>query len=68
VRQKLNTSIGQLIRYEIIKTAKQYLSQGQAIKETAYALGFEEANQFSAFFKHYTHQTPSEFLSKKYNK
>ena len=67
VRQKFNISIGQLIRHEIIKTAKRYLLEGRPVKETAFALGFEEANHFSTFFKHYTKLTPSEFLSKKYN-
>lgn len=64
VQQKLQTSIGQLIRIEIIKTAKQYLDQGQSVKETAYALGFEESNHFSSFFKHYTGSTPSSFIIK----
>ena len=67
VKQRLNISLGQLIRYELIKTAKQYLNQGLKIKEVAFALGFEEANHFSTFFKHYTNQTPTTFLSKKYN-
>ena len=66
VRQKFNMSIGQLIRHEIIKTSKQYLSEGRSVRETAFALGFEEANHFSAFFKHYTQLSPSEFKLKKY--
>ena len=67
VKQRLNTSLGQLIRHEILKTAKRYLLEGLKIKEVAYALGFEEANHFSAFFKRYTQQTPSDFLFKKYH-
>lgn len=64
IRNKLNTSVGQLIRAEIIKTAKQYLSQGQKIKEVAFALGFEEANHFSAFFKHHTQLTPTAYANR----
>ena len=67
VKQRLNISLGQLIRHEIIKTAKQYLTAGLKVKEVAYALGFEEANHFSTFFKHYTELSPTEFLLKKYN-
>lgn len=65
VKEKMNVSIGQLIRVEIIKTAKKYLQEGVKIKEVAFFLGFEEPNHFTAFFKRYTQQTPIEFLSKK---
>ncbi|HAS39221.1 MAG TPA: AraC family transcriptional regulator [Microscillaceae bacterium] len=65
VKDKFNVSIGQLIRHQIIKTARQLLQEGIKVKEVAFTLGFEEANHFSAFFKHYTQQTPTEFLSKK---
>ena len=67
VRDKLQISIGQLIRQQIIKTSKKLLGEGQSIHETAYQLGFEEANHFSSFFKNHTQQTPSDFLVKKYN-
>ncbi|CAL2074998.1 AraC family transcriptional regulator [Tenacibaculum sp. 190524A05c] len=66
VRQKLNTSVGQLIRQEIIRTSKELLLNGEKIKNIAFYLGFEEANHFSTFFKHYTQLTPTQFL-KKYN-
>lgn len=66
VRQKLNSTMGQLIRHEIIRTSKDLLLEGEKIKNIAYQLGFEEANHFSSFFKHYTQITPSQFL-KKYN-
>ncbi|WP_075343412.1 helix-turn-helix domain-containing protein [Tenacibaculum agarivorans] len=67
VRQKLHTSMGQLIRYEIIRTSKEMLLDGEKIKTVAYFLGFDEANHFSSFFKHHTTLTPTQFL-KKYNK
>lgn len=66
VKDKLQISLGQLIRQQLIQTAKQYLEQGLAIKEVAYKLGFEEANHFTTFFKHYTHISPSEYHHKKY--
>jgi AraC-like DNA-binding protein len=67
VKDKLNMTVGDLIRTEIINSAKLLLTHS-SIKNTAFELGFEEANHFSAFFKKYTGQTPSEYLStKKYN-
>lgn len=66
VRQKLNTSLGQLIRLELINTAKKRLALGEPIHETAYSIGFSEANHFSTFFKRYTQQSPSEYQNKKY--
>lgn len=68
VRQKLNTSLGHLLKAELIKSAKTYLSQGIKVKDTAFALGFEEANHFSTFFKHYTQLTPTDYLAKKSKK
>ena len=67
VREKLNISLGQLIRQEIINTAKTLLTADRDIKSVAYELGFEEANHFSTFFKLHTNQTPSQYKNKKYN-
>ena len=67
VRKRLNMSIGQLIRYQILSSAKKYLDQGFRVKDTAFELGFEEPNHFSSFFKHYTNLTPSQYISKKSN-
>ena len=66
VKARLNISLGQLIRNELIKSAKRFLIEGMAVKEVAFALGFEESNHFSSFFKHHTGITPTSFLSKKY--
>lgn len=66
-RNKLNTSLGQLIRSELISSSKMRLAENIPIHEIAYQMGFEEPNHFSNFFKHYTGKTPSEFTSKKYN-
>ncbi|MGB1296601.1 MAG: helix-turn-helix domain-containing protein [Flavobacteriales bacterium] len=67
VRTKMNTTLGQLIRLEIINSAKFMLLNGQTIVEVSRQLGFEEPNHFSRFFKHYSNITPSEFKLKKYN-
>lgn len=66
VKEKLNLSVGQLVRNEIIKSAKVMLLS-LPVKEVAFELGFEEPNHFSAFFKKYTGINPSQFPPKKYN-
>ena len=66
-RAKMNASLGQLIRNEVISTSKKLLDEDAPIKEVAFALGFEEANHFSHFFKNYTGTTPSDYRIKKYN-
>lgn len=66
VKSKLGTSLSQLIREEIILSAKKMLNQGERVKEVSVALHFEEISHFTSFFKHYTGQSPSEFSSKKY--
>lgn len=59
VKEKLNITIGQLIRQEIIRTAKAFLHSDMPITMIADELGFEEPNHFSAFFKHYAAMSPS---------
>ena len=65
-RKKMNVSLGQLIRSEMVSTSKKMLDQAAPIKEIAFRLGFEEANHFSQFFKKHTAITPSEYRTKKY--
>lgn len=67
VRTKLNISMGQLIRQEIINTAKVLLTNNPDIKSVAFELGFEEPNHFSSFFKLHTNLTPTEYKNKKYH-
>lgn len=67
VKAKFNISIGRLIRYELIKTAKTNLSEGKTITDTAFALGFKEVSHFTTFFKNHVKITPSQYLAKKYN-
>lgn len=66
-KAKLGDSFGQLIRQELISSSKKMLAQDASIKETAFALGFEEANHFTSFFKRYTGMNPSSFKSEIYN-
>lgn len=67
VQSKMNVSLAQLIRLEIINTAKFMLLEDQSIVNISHFLGFEEPNHFSRFFKHYSGITPSDFKNKKYN-
>ena len=67
VRQKMNTSLGTLLRTEILNTAKSMLDADESIIHIAEHLKFEEPQHFSAYFKRYTGATPTEFKLKKYN-
>ncbi len=67
VQIKMNTSLGQLIRLELVNTAKLMLLTGESIVDISRKLGFQEANHFTRFFKHYSGTTPSQFKTKKYN-
>lgn len=62
LHKRLDTSVKQLIKEKIIGEAKKMLQQQIFVHEIAYALGFQEPNHFSAFFKSHTGQTPSQFL------
>lgn len=67
VQSKMNTSLGKLIRLELINTAKLMLIEGESISSISRSLGFEEPNHFTRFFKHYSGLTPTNFKLKKYN-
>jgi len=67
VQSKMNTSLGRLIRLELINSAKLMILEGQSFVSISRQLGFEEPNHFSSFFKHYSGITPTQFKSKKYN-
>lgn len=66
VKAKMNASLGQLIRAELIYTAKNLLGQQVTPTEIARRLNFEEPNHLTAFFKHHTGVTPTEFQNQKY--
>jgi len=61
VKNKMNISLGQLIRSQIILSAKDLLSQDESITNVAYALGFEEVNNFSSFFSNHVGVSPSQY-------
>ncbi|MGB1041893.1 MAG: helix-turn-helix domain-containing protein [Tenacibaculum sp.] len=61
VKDKMHTSLGKLIRFELVTTAKKMLQEGILIQDIAMYLGFEEVAHFSNFFKHQTGITPSQF-------
>jgi len=67
VRHKMNATLGQLIRAEVLNSAKLMLMSGEKISVVSNRLNFEEANHFSRYFKQYTGETPSQFQNKKYN-
>ena len=64
-RDKMNASLGQLIRLELVNTAKAMLGDDASIQDIAFKLGFEEPNHFSHFFKHHTGISPSDFKNQK---
>ncbi len=64
-KDKMHDTLGSLIRNELIGTSKKMLQQEMSIKEISLQLGFEEPNHFSAFFKHSTGETPSQYKNKK---
>lgn len=66
-KTKLGDSLGQLIRKELIESSKKILTEDATVKEAALALGFEEPNHFTSFFKRYTGVNPTSFKSEIYN-
>lgn len=60
-KEKLNTTVGELIREKLLADAKRQLHSDAPIKDIAFDLGFEEANHFTTYFKHYTNITPTDF-------
>ena len=61
----MQITIGQLIRQQIILTAKKHLDTQMSVKEVSHLLSFEDHNNFSSFFKHYTGLTPTAYQNKK---
>ena len=63
ISQKLATSFTHLISAKLLQESKLLLQQGMPVNIIAFNLGFKEPNHFSAFFKKFTSQTPTQFLS-----
>lgn len=64
-KDKMNETMGGLIRNELICTSKKMLADEWSVKEISIQLGFEEPNHFSSFFKHYTGINPTSFKTEK---
>ncbi|MEZ4809753.1 MAG: AraC family transcriptional regulator [Allomuricauda sp.] len=64
-KDRMNESLGRLIRNELVNSSKKLLDDEMPIKEISIRLGFEEPNHFSTFFKHHTGINPSEFKPEK---
>lgn len=67
VKSKMNITLGQLIRHELVNSAKLMLLENESVASISRKLGFEEPNHFTSFFKHYSGSTPTDFREKKYN-
>jgi len=65
VKGQMHTSLGKLIRHELINTSKSLLIENNSIQNVAYQLGFEEVSYFSNFFKHQTGVTPTNYKTSK---
>jgi len=61
VQQKSGTTLTQLIQQKQVIYAQSLLKSGLPVQEIAFDLGFSEPNHFSAFFRHITGQTPTDF-------
>jgi AraC-like DNA-binding protein len=54
-------SASEVIYNQVIMEAKRLLRTGISVKETAYALNFDDPGHFSKFFKNKTGSSPSDF-------
>lgn len=61
VKQNSGKSVSEVIYTQIVMEAKRLLRTGITIKESAYALNFEDPGHFSKFFKNKTGMSPSDF-------
>ena len=65
VKDKMHTTLGKLIRHEIITTSKTLLLEDTSIQDVSFITGFEEVSHFSNFFTHQTGISPSQFKLQK---
>ena len=65
VKDKMHTSLGKLIRHEIIMTSKTLLLEDVSIQDVSFITGFVEVSHFSNFFAHQTGTSPSQFKLQK---
>lgn len=65
VKDSMHTSLGKLIRHELVRTSKSLLKEDCAVRDIAFQLGFEEVSHFSNFFSHQTGKSPSQYKLQK---
>ena len=61
VKNKMHISLGQLIRAQLVASAKELLTENEPVKEVAFSLGFEEVSHFSSFFTNHVGIAPSAY-------
>ena len=59
LREKLGSSLIELLHKRKLKAARQLLSSGISVADTAFELGFKETSHFSLFYKKYMGVSPS---------
>jgi len=64
-RHNTGLSAKELIDERVVLEAKRLLSHGDgSVSEVAHALGFEDASNFSSYFRRHTHMTPGTFRTR----
>lgn len=62
IRRTTGTNASRYIKRLVVQEAKNLLSGGRSISETAYNLGFEYPQHFSRFFKREEGMSPTDYL------
>ncbi|MDE5851084.1 MAG: helix-turn-helix domain-containing protein, partial [Muribaculaceae bacterium] len=62
IKRSTGTNASKYIQRMVIQEAKNLLSSGQNISQTAYSLGFDYPQHFTRFFKREESITPKEYL------
>lgn len=65
IKRSTGTNASKYIQRMVIQEAKNLLSSGQNISQTAYSLGFDYPQHFTRFFKREEGITPKEYLTKR---
>ena len=65
IKRTTGTNASKYIQRMVIQEAKNLMSSGQSISQTAYSLGFDYPQHFTRFFEREEGITPKEYLSKR---